>query len=62
MILESLNLDGGLVLVVPDGTEVLVKDVTIVNKGTVLVPVAPDEPDEVRGAPYLPPARRGSSR
>ena len=47
--LESLTLDGALLLSVPEGTTVVVKDVAVKNKGHRIVPVPADEKDEVRG-------------
>jgi hypothetical protein len=47
-VVESLKLDGGLVLKVPEGTEVVVDGVEIKNKGWSVMPLESAESDEVR--------------
>lgn len=40
---------GALLLTVPEGTTVVIKDLVVRNKGHKIVPVPADEADEVRG-------------
>ena len=45
--LHSLTLEGALLLTVPEGTTVVIKDASVKNKGHKIVPVPADEADEV---------------
>lgn len=47
MVIESLQLDGALTVVAPEGTKVIVKGAVVQNEGTKFVPLGTGQADEV---------------